>query len=342
MSSLSKKDRVSLCSFTFADGRRCRTLRTGKNPHFCFDHTQKEARAHAAESLSKDLAYFFSGDCLSACDLSTALGRLIPAVIRGDVKPRAARTVAYLAQTLMQAIHISQHEYCEAFSSDTWRRSIRNSVRGNHDYLFPPAPKPDSAPAPQQSACPQPQPAPATPVAHPLRGEAVHPTGATSSAQPQTQSPQSEIPALSGPAPSPHTSLPTTSAEFVQQVLAGQNSSRPPQVSLGPGREPGSAAPKPALQSPTTPPARGPVSDHSPTSAAQPAPSSPIQSTTAAQHSPQQQPRPEPHPPVAATPSAPRQEPRPAAGPQTCPSGLPVLAPLPPRKPGASPVSCSS
>jgi hypothetical protein len=108
-----------------------------------------------------------------------------------------------------------------------------------------------------------------------LRGEAVHPTGATSSAQPQTQSPQSEIPALSGPAPSLHTPLPTTSAEFVQQVLAGQNSSRPPQASLGPGREPGSAAPKPALQSPTTPPARGPVSDHSPTSAAQPAPSSP-------------------------------------------------------------------
>jgi hypothetical protein len=34
MSSLSAKDRVSLCQFTFADGRRCRTPRTGKNPHF--------------------------------------------------------------------------------------------------------------------------------------------------------------------------------------------------------------------------------------------------------------------------------------------------------------------
>jgi hypothetical protein len=32
MSSLSPKDRVSLCSFTFADGRRCRTPRAAKNP----------------------------------------------------------------------------------------------------------------------------------------------------------------------------------------------------------------------------------------------------------------------------------------------------------------------
>src|SRR6267143_4799758 len=146
MSSLSKKDRVSLCSFAFADGRRCRTPHLHDNPRFCFYHAQKEARARAADNLGKDLAYCFSGDYVSACDLSTALGRLIPAVIRGDVKPRAARTVAYLAQTLMQAIHISQHEYCEAFSSDTWRRSIRNSVRGNHDYLFPPDPNPTPPP----------------------------------------------------------------------------------------------------------------------------------------------------------------------------------------------------
>src|SRR6266700_589890 len=159
MASLSPKDRVSLCSFTFSDGRRCRTPRIAKHPHFCFYHAQKEARALTAESLGKDLAYFFSGNYLSACDLSTALGRLIPAVIRGDVKPKTAHTVAYLAQTLMQAIHISQHEYCEAFSSDAWRKSVRNSVNGNYNYRFPPDPKPDSAP--EQSESPQPHPQPA-------------------------------------------------------------------------------------------------------------------------------------------------------------------------------------
>src|SRR6266851_5483721 len=146
MSTLSPKDRVSLCSFTFSDGRRCRSPRDGKQSHFCFDHAEKEAQARAKQKLGKDLAYFFSGDYLSACDLSTALGRLIPAVVRGEVNPKTAHTVAYLAQPLMQAIHISQHEYINAFGTNGWRESVRNSVNGNRDYRFPPAPKPEQPP----------------------------------------------------------------------------------------------------------------------------------------------------------------------------------------------------
>ncbi len=189
MSTLSPKDRVSLCSFTFSDGRRCRTPRTRNHPRLCFYHAQKETRARTAKTLGKDLAYFFSGDYLSACDLSTALAHLIPAVVRGDVKPKTAHTVAYLAQTLMQAIHLSKHEYINAFGTDGWRKSVRNSVNGNRDYLFPPDPEPEESESPQ----PQPQPAqpqtqaqqPAsvspsnppqpTPVPHPFRGEAFRP-----------------------------------------------------------------------------------------------------------------------------------------------------------------------
>src|SRR5467141_3006533 len=181
MSSLSPKDRVSLCSFTFSDGRRCRTPRATKHPRFCFYHAQKEARARTAKKLGKDLGYFFSGDYLSACDLSAALGRLIPAVVRGDVKPKTAHTVAYLAQTLLQAIHISEQEYINTFGTDGWRKSIRNSVNGNRDYRFPPSPT-TGAPAPAQPESPQPQP---SPVAHPFRGEAV------SSASPPSVTPSS-------------------------------------------------------------------------------------------------------------------------------------------------------
>ncbi len=239
MSSLSSKDRVSLCSFTFSDGRRCRTPRINNHPHFCFYHAQKEARARAAQKLGKDLDYFFSGDYLSACDLSTALGRLIPAVLRGEIKPKTASTLAYLVQTLMQAIQVSQHEYCEAFSSDAWRRTIRNSVKGNHNYLFPPAPTPEPPPdqapqvvagrnlsrpgretgggqAPQPAPAPQPVPTPApTDAGHPERSEGSR----LDSAAPATDETH---PVLATPtAPSPHTSLPPTSAEFVQQVVAG-------------------------------------------------------------------------------------------------------------------------
>jgi hypothetical protein len=191
MSSLKSKDRVSLCSFTFSDGRRCRTPRLRDNPRLCPYHAQKEAQARAAQSLGKDLAYFFSGDYLSACDLSTALARLIPAVVRGDVKPKTAHTVAYMAQTLMQSIHISEHEYINAFGTDAWRKSVRNSVNSNHDYRFPPDPAPE---LPQV-------------VAGLQAGDG--------------QAPQ--------PAPSPHTPLPPTSAEFVQRVVAGLQTREAPQ-----------------------------------------------------------------------------------------------------------------
>jgi hypothetical protein len=336
MSSLSAKDRVSLCSFTFADGRRCRSPRVRNNPHFCFYHAEKEARASAAQNLGKDLDYFFSGNYLSACDLSTALGRIIPAVIRGDVKLKTARTVAYMAQTLLQAIHVSQHEYINTFDTGGWRKSIRNSVNGNYDYRFPftPSEAEGPVPAPAPSALrtnlrsePPPDPAPVVAGLQTGGVQAPQPARATQSA------PQ--------PTPSQRTSMPPTSAAFVQHVMAGQNSSRPPRpvptgsgASQGPSRQPDSAAPNPASQSPTAPPT---PSSQLPT--AQPT-TSPTQASTV----PQQPTReaPEPLRPVAVAPSASRQEAQPAAGPQTGPSGLPVLAPLPPRKPGAPPGSYSS
>jgi hypothetical protein len=58
----SKNDRKSLCRFTFADGRQCRTPRSPDHPHFCLDHARKDAQARAAGELAGDLSYFFSGE----------------------------------------------------------------------------------------------------------------------------------------------------------------------------------------------------------------------------------------------------------------------------------------
>src|SRR5712691_3324504 len=140
MSSLRPQDRKSLCRFTFADGRQSRSPH---HPHFCSDHARKDSQACAADKLASDLSYFFSGQYLSACDLSAALGRLLPAVGRGDIKPRSARTLAYLSQTLAQTIHLAEHEYINAFGDDSWRRTVRNSVHLNFDYRQPsPPPEP--------------------------------------------------------------------------------------------------------------------------------------------------------------------------------------------------------
>jgi hypothetical protein len=196
MSSLNLKDRVSLCLFTFTDGRRCRTPRTGRHPHFCFYHAQKEARASAAETLAKDLAYFFSGNYLSDCDLSTALSRLIPAVIRGDIKPKLARTVAYLAQTLMQAIHISQDEYINAFSTDGWRNAVRKSVKLNSGYENSQPEEVDEPDGPQQDP-PQPPTQPQQPAQAPPQSSAQSTPVGAGLARPDSDPAQ---PAASAPA----------------------------------------------------------------------------------------------------------------------------------------------
>ena len=203
MSSLNTKDRVSLCLFIFTDGRRCRTPRTGRHPHFCFYHAQKEARVQAAEKLAEDLAYFFSGDYLSACDLSTALSRLIPAVIRGDIKPRLARTVAYMIQTQLQAIHLSQDEYINAFSTDGWREAVRKSVKLNSDY--------ENSPTEQVGEPKQNPPRPATQSRQPAQAPPANPP---QPAQTQTRPQQ---PATSTP-PQPTASSPQTPSRLQQST----------------------------------------------------------------------------------------------------------------------------
>jgi hypothetical protein len=151
----------------FADGRRCRTPRSGSHPHFCFYHARKESQAQTADKLGRDLSYFFSGKYVSACDLSTALGRLLAAVARGDIKPKTATTLAYLAQTLVQTIHIAEDEYINAFGTDGWRKTVRYSVNMNSDYRHPQPHEPDEpepSPAHPQTQAQAPAAAPAPPA----------------------------------------------------------------------------------------------------------------------------------------------------------------------------------
>ncbi len=150
MSSLRPQDRKSLCRFTFADGRQCRTPRSPHHPHFCSDHARKDSQARGADKLARELSYFFSGEYLSACDLSAALGRLLPAVVRGDIKPRSARTIAYLSQTLVQTIHLAEQEYINALGTDGWRGAVRNSVHQNFEYASDSA-EPEPQPTPPQT-----------------------------------------------------------------------------------------------------------------------------------------------------------------------------------------------
>src|SRR5260370_25408107 len=156
------KHRSSLCSFMFVDGRHCRIPRRVDHPYLCAFHARKEAQSLAGQEAGKDIAYHLSGSFVSACDLSSALGRLFSAVAQGHVKPKTASTLAYLGQTLVQILPLAQDEYINAYDTDTWPETIRTSHEqsSKHTYPAPPSPSPQSpAPAP----APDPAPTPAAP-----------------------------------------------------------------------------------------------------------------------------------------------------------------------------------
>ncbi|HXN52389.1 MAG TPA: hypothetical protein VN943_10665 [Candidatus Acidoferrum sp.] len=161
MSTTRSKDRSSLCSFTFADGRQCRTPRAA-HPYLCAFHARKEAQALAGEAAGQDIAYHLSGSYVSACDLSSALGRLFSAVAQGQMKPKTASTLAYLGQTLVQALPLAQDEYINAYGTNSWRETIRTSHKQSADHMSPDpqSPPPQPAPAPAPAAASDASPAP--------------------------------------------------------------------------------------------------------------------------------------------------------------------------------------
>jgi hypothetical protein len=85
------------------------------------------------------------------------------AVAQGHLKPRAASTLAYLSQTLLQAIHLSEHEYINAHGTDSWRAEIRAAFAQSELQSASPAADSESQPEPAQPGESQPLPAdPAT------------------------------------------------------------------------------------------------------------------------------------------------------------------------------------
>lgn len=150
MSTTLSKDRTSLCSFSFADGRRCRSPRLPRpstgcpdHPHLCSFHARKEAQALAAQQAGRDISSYLSSSYLSACDLSAALGQLFSAVAEGQIKPKTATALTYLSQTLLQTIRLAQDEYIQAFGPDSWRRVIRASFAPPSPTLAAPVPESD-------------------------------------------------------------------------------------------------------------------------------------------------------------------------------------------------------
>ena len=277
---MSNKRSASCCTFTFSDGRRCRTPRQSGHSLFCSDHARRHDRINTADQLGREFAHFFSGRYLSACDLNTALGRLFAATVRGHVPAKTARTLAYLAQVMVQCIHLTEHEHAESFSPDSWRRSVRNSVNSNSDYLSPvsSASSTTSAPPPTTTAPPRPAIAPAfveaglqpsppcsssAPAASPVAQTSV---GATTTSSPIPESSsgtvavslsRASVPSMSSePAPAPQPNSPAEERSKLNSAAASLKSQLKQLLvsELAPGSTTSSQPVKPANLPVRTPP----------------------------------------------------------------------------------------
>jgi hypothetical protein len=134
--------RMSLCTFTFADGRRCRMPHSAAHPELCVYHARKDAESRAARQFGLNVAGDLAGKYTSACDLTSALSHLFAAVAQGHVRPKTANTLAYLGQTMVQSIHLAQKEFITTFGERYWQESIA-------DNLYPNRPKPQPKPDPK-------------------------------------------------------------------------------------------------------------------------------------------------------------------------------------------------
>jgi hypothetical protein len=174
---------ISMCTFTFADGRHCRTPRSASHQHLCTYHARKESQARAAQKLGSDIAFDLSGETTTANDLTAALCHLFAAVAQGHVKPKTANTLAYLGQTLVQSIQLAKLEFIEAFGARGWHAEVEG-------HLYPPKP-----PKPQPSPEPEPEPEPtaelaADPGLAPASDSEQHPEPSAVPQQQQTSEPQ--------------------------------------------------------------------------------------------------------------------------------------------------------
>jgi hypothetical protein len=152
---------ASVCAFTFADGRRCRTPRCKEHAHLCYFHAKKEAQAATSEKIGREISTWFTGELLTACDLCGALGEVFSQAAQGKIKPKQAAIFAYLGQTLLQSIKIAQHEYINAHGTDTWRRVVRYGTRTPAIPQPPQPTPPPPAPGDKSTVAP----APPTPAA---------------------------------------------------------------------------------------------------------------------------------------------------------------------------------
>ena len=169
MSKKLSKDRASLCTFAFADGRRCKSPRHAGDSEFCYFHARRELQRLAAQNAGNFIAAGVSTDYVSACALNGSLGRLFRAVACGQINPKTAHTLAYLAQVMAQTLPMAEEEFAYTFGRQPLRNTLTNAfgklnpqfLKSLEDSSSDPDDPGDPAPPPTGEPLEAPHPKPA-------------------------------------------------------------------------------------------------------------------------------------------------------------------------------------
>jgi len=117
---------AATCTFTYRDGRRCRSLR-GLRAEYCFYHQRMQRRLIEADCTAAKVAEPLDSTFVSSSSLNVALTRLFAAIADGLVTPKTADQLINLAKLLYKTIPSANQEFLTAFNDPkAWRRLIRN------------------------------------------------------------------------------------------------------------------------------------------------------------------------------------------------------------------------
>jgi hypothetical protein len=154
MPSKTAQDRVSLCSFLFADGRQCRMLKKNKTSPFCYFHQHHADLVDDAIEAGQQIASCLTSDFVTDCSLTAALSRTFISVARGDYDLKTARTLAYLAQLMSRTLSGARKELALSVGRDNMNRVVEYCLARVNENFRPPR-----EPALPQPTSTQPDPA---------------------------------------------------------------------------------------------------------------------------------------------------------------------------------------
>lgn len=122
------ENEAALCQFPFADGRRCRMLRSSRHPVLCPFHARAERRLLESRRLGTQIASTITGEFLTATDINFVLGKLFTALAQNRIPRRDAATLAFIGQVMLQSIPTSHKEFGFHYTFEKWQKMIAKAV----------------------------------------------------------------------------------------------------------------------------------------------------------------------------------------------------------------------